>query len=121
VRAYRDFVAAGIGQRPIWEGVRAQALLGGEDFIRKHVAYLKSAGDLPEIARSLRFADRPKLEEIFSGDVRKDKTQRDRKIIEATQRYGYRQREVADYLGMHFASISRIVREQGKSQEMRRK
>ena len=29
----------------------------------------------------------------------------------AVERYGYSQREVADHLGMHFSSISRIMRE----------
>jgi hypothetical protein len=32
------------------------------------------------------------------------------KIEEAVQRYGYTQWEVADHLGMHFSSISRIMR-----------
>jgi plasmid maintenance system antidote protein VapI len=36
---------------------------------------------------------------------------RNKKIEEAVERYGYAQREVADHLGMHFTSISRIMRE----------
>jgi len=120
-RAYRDFVAAGIGQSPIWQEVRAQALLGSEDFVQKHEQYLKGAQDLPEIAKSQRFAVRPKLEQVFSGDVTEDKEERDRKIMEAVDRYGYRQREVADHLGMHFTSISRILREYGKSRLRPRK
>jgi len=33
------------------------------------------------------------------------------KVGQAVERYGYSQREVADHLGMHFTSISRIIRE----------
>ena len=37
---------------------------------------------------------------------------------EHEERYGYTQREVADHLGMHFSSISKIIRER---KEMLRK
>jgi hypothetical protein len=46
--------------------------MGVADFIRKRVACPKSPRDLPEIARSRRFADRPKLEAIFGGEAIKD-------------------------------------------------
>ena len=32
-------------------------------------------------------------------------------LEQVVERYGYSQREVADHLGMHFTSISRIIRE----------
>jgi len=32
-------------------------------------------------------------------------------LEQVVERYGYSQREVADHLGMHFTSISRIMRE----------
>jgi len=34
---------------------------------------------------------------------------RNKAISEAVERHGYRQREVADHLGMYFTAISRIV------------
>ena len=51
------------------------------------------------------------LTQIFSGKIVQDIGKRNEKIQEAVLRYGYRQREVADYLDMHFTSISRILRE----------
>jgi len=39
---------------------------------------------------------------------------RNEEIYEAVQRYGYRQREVTNYLEMNFTSISRILSERGK-------
>ncbi len=36
---------------------------------------------------------------------------RDKKIVEAVYNFGYRQREVADHLGMYFTSVSRIIRQ----------
>ena len=41
-----------------------------------------------------------------------DKTKRDKKITEAVEKYGYRQREIADYLGMYFTSVSRIMKQE---------
>lgn len=34
---------------------------------------------------------------------------RDEKIVEAIVRHGYSQKEVADYLKMHYSTISRLI------------
>jgi putative transposase len=120
VRAYREFVAGGVSQGSMWKGVIAQALLGSEAFVRRHADYLKSARDLGQMTWSQRFANRPKLESIFSGPATKDKRERDKKIVEATERYGYRQKDVADHLGMHFSSVSRILSRYERSREGQR-
>jgi transposase len=36
---------------------------------------------------------------------------RNKKIIEAVEAYGYSQRSVADHLGLHYATISRLINE----------
>jgi predicted XRE-type DNA-binding protein len=33
-----------------------------------------------------------------------------RRVREAVERYGYSQREVAEYLGVHYSSVSRMLR-----------
>ena len=73
--------------------------------------YLRGKRDIPELSKIQRYADRPSLTQIFSGRIVQDIGKRNEKIQEAVQQYGYRQREVADYLDMHFTSISRILRE----------
>jgi len=113
-KAYRKFVEDGIKQESIWKAVRAQSVLGEEEFVATLTDYLRGKKDISELPKSQRYIDRPSLEKIFSKSVLKDISKRDRKISEAVQRHGYRQREVADYLEMHFTSISRILREKGK-------
>ncbi len=113
-KAYRKFVEDGIKQESIWEAVRAQSILGEEEFTATLTDYLRGKKDIAELPKSQRYIDRPSLENIFSKDILKDISKRNRKILEAVQRHGYRQREVADYLEMHFTSISRILRERGK-------
>jgi hypothetical protein len=61
-----------------------------------------------------RYAARPSLEEIFAGNAR------DAGIAEAVSRWGYRLKEVGDYLALHYyySRVSRIAsqqREQAKS------
>jgi len=113
-KAYRKFVEDGIKQESIWEAVRAQSILGEEEFTATLTDYLRGKKDIAELPKSQRYIDRPSLQKIFSKNILKDISKRNRKISEAVRRHGYRQREVADYLEMHFTSISRILRERGK-------
>ena len=113
-KAYRKFVVDGIKQESIWEAVRAQSILGEEEFTATLTDYLRGKKDIAELPKSQRYIDRPSLEKIFSKNILKDISKRNRKISEAVRRHGYRQREIADYLEMHFTSISRILRERGK-------
>jgi transposase len=35
-------------------------------------------------------------------------------VIKAVLRYGYSQKEVADYIGIHYSTVSKIVEKGGK-------
>jgi REP-associated tyrosine transposase len=106
---YRQFVSWGIGKPTIWTEVKGQALLGEEGFVDQLVDHLKKHKDVPEIPRSQRYADRPSLQKLFREKTLGNMTKRNKAISEAIEKHGYRQREVADHLGMYFTSISRIV------------
>jgi REP element-mobilizing transposase RayT len=108
-KRYREFVKAGLEAGSIWTKVKAQALLGEEDFVIRLMAYVRGQEDIKEIPRGQRYVTRPGLESLFSNKVLVEKESRDRKIVEAVERYGYSQKEVAGYLGMHYSTISRLV------------
>jgi hypothetical protein len=108
-KAYQTFVQSGIRQESIWKALKAQSILGKDEFTTTLMDYLMGKRDIPELPKIQRYADRPSLTQIFSGNIFQDIGNRNEKIQEAVQRYGYRQREVADYLDMHFNSISRIL------------
>ena len=108
---YRKFVREGIMVGSIWEKVRAQSILGREDFVEGIEDYVRGYKDIPEIPKSQRYMSRPILEILFADELIGDKKRRDKRIVEAVERFGYSQKEVADHLGMHFSSISRIMRE----------
>lgn len=113
-KAYREFVRQGAEPGSIWKNVKAQSVFGEDAFMERLVEYIKGKREIPEISKRQRFMNRLPLKDLFAVDVPMGKRERNKKIIEAVDGYGYTQREVADYLGMHFTSVSRIVREMEK-------
>ena len=107
---YRQFVSWGIGQKTVWTEVRGQALLGEDDFVEKLSERLKKQKDVPEIPRSQRYAHRPSLEKLLPGEARLNPRKRRGLIQKAVEQYGYRQQELAAHLGIHYSSISRIMK-----------
>ena len=106
-RHYRRFVREGIDRPSIWERVQAQVLLGEEEFVEKLKSYVKGYREIAEIPRTQRYLSRPKLKTLFEGKLTKAK--RDARIVRAVHRHGYSQREVADFLDLHYATVSRLA------------
>ena len=107
-REYIKFVMAGIGRVSIWEELKGQVLLGREEFIERFLPLLRGKEGQKEVPRQQRYLKRPGLGEIFLGV--EDKKERDEKIIDAVYRYGYNQSEVAKHLGVHYSTISKILK-----------
>jgi len=72
---------------------------------------LKAYKQVSEIPRSQRFASRPTLEKLFEEKTIKDKEERNRKIAQAVLEYGYSQTEIVRILGLHYSTISNLLRE----------
>ena len=92
--------------------MKGQSILGEDEFVDSLIDHLRKHKDIPDIPKSQRYVNRPPLEKIFSEGILRDKGKRDKKIVEAVEKHGYRQREVADHLGMYFTSVSRIMKRQ---------
>jgi putative transposase len=112
-KEYRQFARWGIGKEPIWTAVKGQVILGEDEFVGTFVDYLRKHKDIPEIPKGQRYVSRPGLDKLFTEPIRRNRKDRNRKIAEAVEEYGYTQGEVADYLGLHFSSVSRIMRGKG--------
>jgi len=59
--------------------------------------------------------NRPELGKIFTEGVLREKGRKNEKVEEAVDRFGYTQREVADFRGLHFTSVSRIMNQRSKN------
>ncbi|MDP2754811.1 MAG: helix-turn-helix domain-containing protein [Nitrospirota bacterium] len=66
--------------------------------------------DIKDIPKSQRFIVRLSLNIFFKKRKLKNTDIRNKKIAEAAERYGYSQKEIADYLKMHYSTISRLVK-----------
>jgi hypothetical protein len=108
-RQYKEFVKAGIGENTIWRGVKGQSLLGEDDFVEGLIGYVRGYEEVREIPKSQRYINRPELSSLFSEHIISDKRSRNAMMVEAINKHGYTQKEIADHLEMHYTSISRIV------------
>ena len=108
---YRQFVQWGIGEQTIWTAVRGQALLGEDDFVDALADRLRKQKDVPEIPRSQRYSTRPALSKLLPESIVADQKKAKKKIMEAVEKYGYHQSQLARHLGLHRSTISRWLSE----------
>jgi len=105
--AYRKFVRQGRGI-DVWEKLRAGAFLGTDSFVDQLRPLFKEKLFDPDYRKRERFATRPSLEELFA-DV-SDKATRNEKIYQAVRVHRYTLREVGDFVGLLYSSISMIAK-----------
>ncbi len=110
-KSYKDFVRAGIKEENLWKNLKGQILLGRREFIEKFRDLLLGKEKIGEIPKVQRYISRPKIEEIIKKERIKDKGVRNRQIHKAIIQYGYSLKEVADYLDMHYTTISKALKD----------
>jgi len=99
-KRYREFVRDGLESRP-WEQLKGQIYLGSEKFIEQHSA---KDQEIREIPRAQLRAVKPTLEWIFAKGGETG-------IAQAYREHGYRLREIAAHLGVHYATVSRRLKQ----------
>jgi REP element-mobilizing transposase RayT len=99
---YRAFVAEGRGGPGPWEQLKGQIYLGSEEF----VAQYQPNRVIRDIPRRQTQAHRPPLRMLFQGNAEPAQL-----IHTAYREYGYRLTEIATYLGVHAATVSRRLKE----------
>jgi REP element-mobilizing transposase RayT len=106
---YRQFVREGVANASPWGALQGQVVLGGEGFLEQLAPLLQGSADLREIPLAQRRADRPALATVFNGVHEAGRAERNRRIREAHLVHGYTLEAIGDHLGLHYATISRIV------------
>ena len=97
-RAYRRFVAEGMGEQ-VWPELRGQIYYGDDEFIAGLAKEAKGA----EVPREQRQPLRPLLRECVKSGTPAE-------IGQAYREYGYRLWEIAQHLGVHYATVSRRLK-----------
>jgi REP element-mobilizing transposase RayT len=102
---YIDFVREGIGLPPVWDNLRHQIYMGSDDFINKHQELISKKQDLDDIpALQKRATSKP-----ISYYQKKYKNEK-QAITQAFLSGGHTLKEIGDYYGKHYTTISRIVK-----------
>ena len=111
-QACLEFIKERKQQDDTWHDLHSGLILGSMDFVRRVIDRYGDS-DSKENIKKERFAGRPSLSVLFA-DIN-DRVQRNKLIVEASGKYGYTQAEIARQIGLHYASVSRIVNEIGDS------
>ena len=125
-KGYRRFVAAGMGQKPKLEE-RAGLWIGSEGFGARLRGLLGDKEEVPEHPRRQRRPDRPDLGSYLPLERCEDRAKRNEAVYGAYLEGRFSQREIVDHLGLHYVTISGIVRakelekrQDGKTERKRR-
>jgi len=110
-KRYGEFVRTGLKEPGVWEGLVGGLVLGTEGFASTLADKARGRADMGEIPRRQRYVGRKSLNDLFSGAACKSLKRRNGRIRKAVLEHGYSQKEVADYLGLHYSVISRVVKE----------
>lgn len=103
IRLYIDFVRSGVGLPPIWQALVGQVFLGSESFVAE-LSTLSAQADNPEIPRAQCRPLAKPLADYFAGQ------ERQQGIVSAYASSDYSLQQIASYLGIHYSTVSRIVK-----------
>jgi len=104
---YQAFVLSGIKAESPLKAVKGQLFLGQENFIDEIKHLMSGKENLKEITKKQYYVTRPPLNEIFEP---KDKKSRAQAMYEAHQQYGYTLKDIAEYIGVHYTTVSRVIK-----------
>ncbi len=107
MRKYDEHVLDGIG-REIQFKIRAGALLGTDAFCERLEKEFLGEATKKAIPSDQKHAFRPALAQLFSLPM--GRHERNERIYIACRQYGYRQKEIADYLELAYSTTNEIVK-----------
>jgi hypothetical protein len=103
-RRFRAFVSEGVG-KGIWQGLRQQIYLGDDAFLARMQRKAHIEGDRLSVPQAQRRPLPPPL-----AQIREHSAGRNAAIVAAYATGAYTYREIAEYFGVHLATVGRIVR-----------
>jgi REP element-mobilizing transposase RayT len=106
--AYVRFVEAELGQEPAaLAPLEPRSAVGGAVVVRRLNEEGRAATQCTEFPRAQRFAARPPLAHLFAGAS--TRAERDARAVTAVRDHGYAMKEVADFIGRHYVTVSRAL------------
>jgi putative transposase len=106
---FKQYIKKGIGVEYPTESLQAGLILGSERFVERVQGLIEAKIEFLEIPRPQRCATHKNIAEICYEGARKG-ANRDELIYQSYVRHGYTMKEIADYLKVHYASVSRSIK-----------
>ena len=106
VERYKQFISEGNGQPSPWGLLRNQIYLGSESFVDKMQGLIDSDKMLSEVPSS-QHRPMPKTLEYYAASS----SDRNLAINNAYKSGGYTLKEIGDHFGLHYSTISGIIRD----------
>ena len=105
IQLYKQFIVEGNKQPSPWKELRNQVYLGNEKFVEDMLLLVDGDKELSEVPSSQRTM-KPKLIEYYETKY----LDRNLAIVKAYEGGGYTLQEVGKYFGLHYSTISGIVK-----------
>ncbi len=107
---YQVFVRQGMNENTLTGEMENAVIFCSEAFVQTHGLDNEKTRLLDEVPRVQRFAGRPDFSAIFTEPKLSLKTERNRMIRIACEEYGYTMTEVARHLGLHYSTVSKVLK-----------
>ena len=104
IERYIQFVAEGKGQISPWSMLKNQIYLGSEDFVEQMQSLVDGEKELSEVPSS-QMRPIPKTLDYYE----KQSNDRNSAIISGYRSGGYTLKELGDYFGLHYSTVSGII------------
>jgi len=102
---YAEFVTEGMHADSPWSKLKGQVFLGDDQFIERMQTHLQTSKEDVQIPIAQRRPPPRPLSEFESRSQGRNAA-----IIAAYMTGGYSYQQIADYFGVHFTTVGRIVR-----------
>jgi plasmid maintenance system antidote protein VapI len=92
-----------------WEKLSGQIILGTKGFIQQAKELIGGREEIPEILRMQRHVGRPAIADIIHTETKITNQESNRLIRHAYAAHGYTLKELAQALGVHYTTISKVI------------
>jgi putative transposase len=110
---YAQFVSEGINANSPWAALKGQVFLGDDQFVQRMQAHIQADKELVQIPLAQRRRLPPSL-----AVIERQAADRNAAIIAAHATGGYSYQQIADYFGVYFTTVGKIVRDGRRLKEV---
>lgn len=107
---YRNFVNQGLADYSPWISLVDRIFLGRKSFVEQQQSRLGDVKKDTEISKRERFAARPSLDYVLLETQPLSSQEKNNRIYLAYKDHGYTQKDIAEFLGVHYATVSRAIK-----------